>query len=271
MKAKTKVETVIGIVSILTAGFIGFQMWRLQSPDVERTQRIIKTVKLEDRRITTPPLVESTSETRTLTQPEEVNIESPEIETIPVPKNVPTAQCTDDEIREFQAWLSSILEQDTLEDIEQEDSNVGNDEIDYDLEGSIIKSVIQEQWKNSFETYDVEGYMSAIWEDEFFYVSDMGTPDNLDDDVIFRGGQQEREGAVNMFNTHDNIALDLYANGSPQFLSETHAMIDYNYRLRLVSERGVFYPSGRMIFIMELRENGVWGILEWYDYPTPDP
>lgn len=274
MKSKKNVKIIIGILGVLAAGFIGLQVLKSQSPDVESTQRIIKTVKLEGRRTTKSPFVESTSETGTEKQQEEVNeevnIESPEIETTPIPKSVPTAQSSDDEIKEFQAWLSSILEEDALEDIEQEDSNVENDEIDYDVESSVIKSVIQERWKGSLETYDIEGYMSAIWEDEFFYVSDMGTPDNLDDDIIFRGGQQEREGALNMFNLHDSIELDLSANGAPQFLSETHAMIDYDYKLRLVSERGVFYPSGRMTFIMELRENGEWGILEWYDYPTPD-
>lgn len=74
-----------------------------------------------------------------------------------------------------------------------------------------------------------------------------------------------------MFNTHDNIELNFYKNGDIEFLSETLALVDYDYALKFVSERGVFYPSGRMIFILELRENGEWRILEWYDYATPDP
>ena len=167
------------------------------------------------------------------------------------------------------------MEENTLEETEQEDANAEkteNNEINYNLETSHIKTTIEDQWRNSLETYDIEGYMSAIWEDSFFYVSDMGTPDNLDDDLIFRSGQQEREGILNMFRTSDDIELNLYRNGDIEFLSDTLAIADYDYELKLFSPmHGKSYPSGRMIFILELREGGDWRILEWYDYATPDP
>ena len=179
------------------------------------------------------------------------------------------------EIREFQAWLSSVLEQeadDAVEETEQVDLNTEDAEIDYDLERLAIESVIQGQWRNSLEAYDIQGYMSAIWEDDFFYISDMGTPDNPDDDMIFRGGQQEREGTLKMFNATQNIELNLYKNGNIEFLGATVAMADYDYDLRLgFTQEGQSNPSGRMVFILELRENGEWRILEWYDYATPDP
>ena len=271
MKVGIKGKVIIGIVSIVAVGFIGFRALKFQSPDVERTRRIIKTVKLEGRQITMSPFIQSTSETET--QQESANIKSPEIETMPVPESVPTAQSSDAEIKEFQTWLSSILEQeDTVEEIEQEDFTAEIDEVDYDLERAVIESVIANQWGNSLEAYDIDGYMSAIWEGEFFYASDLGTPENPDDDIIFRSGQQEREGALNMFNTLDDIELDLYKNGDIEFLSDTLAMADYDYRLKLVSPtHGTTYPTGRMIFILEQRDNGEWRILEWYDYATPDP
>lgn len=277
MKGKKNVKIIIGIIGVLAVGFVGFQVLKLRSPDVRRTQRIIKTIKLEDRRITMSPFVGPTSETITNTQPDPTNVESPEIEVPRVPKVVPSAESSDAEIREFQAWLSSILmEEDPLEEgTEQGDSNAKegkNDGIDYDLERSHIKSTIENQWKSGFEAYDIDGYMSAIWEDGFFYASDLGTPENLNDDIIFRGGQQEREGALNMFNTMEDIELDLYRNGDIEFLSDTLAIADYDYSLKLVSPtHGTSYPSGRMIFIVELREGGEWRILEWYDYATPDP
>ena len=271
MKGKKKVKIILGMLGVLAVGFIGFQGLKRQSPDVESTQRTIKTVKVAERRITKPPFVQRTSETGTETQQAAVNSESPETERIPVPKTVPTAQNSDADIRAFQAWLSSILaEEDTLETTGQAASN--SDDIDYDLEASHIKFTIEEQWKNSLETYDIEGYMSAIWEDSFFYASDMGTPDNPDDDLIFRSGQQEREAALNMFNTLDGIALNLYRNGDIEFLSDTLAMVDYDYGLKLFSPgHGASAPSGRMIFVLELREGGEWRILEWYDFATPDP
>ena len=276
MKEKRKIKIIITIFGVLAVGFFGFHVLKLQPPDEERTRYTIKTVKLEDRRITKPPSVQSTSETRKVAQQEEVNIESPEIEMLPVPETVPTAQSSDAEIKEFQAWLSSILtDEDTVDEKEQEDFNAEkeeNHEIDFDLERSLIKSTIEDQWRNSLENYDIEGYMSAIWEDNFFYVSDMGTPDNPDDDLIIRNSQQENQGLLNMFNTLDNIELNLYSNGDIVFLSDTLAMADYDYGLKLFSPiHGKSYPSGQMIFLLELRESGDWRILEWYDFATPDP
>ncbi len=270
-----RMKVTISIIIILAIGFIGFQVLKVRSLDREEAQLIIKVVKPDDRQITMLPFVERTSKTATKTEKKETNMKSPEIGTPSVPQSVPTAQSDDAEIREFQAWLPSVFDQKTegpVEETEQVDINAEDDEIDYDLEKSVIESVIQEQWEKGLEAYDIQGYMSAIWEDNFFYASDMGTPDNSDDDMIFRGGQEEREGTLNIFNATQNIELNLYRNGDIEFLSNTLAMADYDYDLRLdFTHSGQSNPSGRMIFILELRENGEWRILEWYDYATPDP
>ena len=273
MKVKTNIKMIISIVGVLAAGFIGFQMLKIQSSDMEEAQLIIKVVKPEGRRITMPPFVKRASETETKTQHENTNPESPELGTPPVPENVPTVQSSDDEIKEFQAWLSTTFEQEsTIEKREPTDFSTEDEAIDYDLEKSAIKAVVEEQWQNSLETYDIQGYMSAIWADNFFYASDMGTPDNPDDDMIFRGGQQEREGTLKMFSVTQSIELNLYKNRDIEFLSDTLAMADYDYDLRLGLTHGAqSNPSGRMVFILEFRENGEWRILEWYDYATPDP
>ena len=269
-----KVKIIISIIVIFALGFIGFRVLKVQSPEIEEAQLVTEVVKPEDGQITIPPFVEHPSETGTKIQQEGTNPESSKIGTLPVPENVPTAQSEDAEIREFQAWLSSGLEQevnDPVEETEQVDPTVEDNEIDYDLERSVIKSVIQEQWRNGLETYDIQAYMAAIWENNFFYISDMGTPDNPDDDMIFRGGQHEREGTLKMFEATQNIELNLYNNGDIEFLSDTLAMADYDYDLRLDSKQGgQSNPSGRMVFILELRENGEWRILEWYDYATPE-
>ena len=272
---KTNIRIIIAIIGVLAVGFVGFQMLKTQLPEIEETQLVIKVVKPKDRRITMLPFVKHTSETGTKTQQDGTNPESPELGTLPVPENVPTAQSADAEIREFQAWLSSGFEQaanDPVEETEQVYLDAEDNEIDYDLERSVIKSVIQEQWRKGLETYDIQGYMSAIWADNFFYVSDVGTPDNPDDDMIFRGGQEEREGTLKIFDATQNIELNLYNNGGVEFLSDTLAMADYDYDLRLdLKQGGQSNPSGRMVFILELRENGEWRILEWYDYATPEP
>ena len=283
MKVGTNTKTIIGIVGILVVGFIGFQMLKVQSPEVEKPQKIFvggnsDSRKSETRQITVSPSVKNTpetvvNETGTNELKEDTNIVPPDRETAPVPERAPTAHSSDAEIKEFQAWLFSTLEaKDPIEEIEQKDPNVEEDEIDYDLEKSVINSVIEEQWRNSFETHDIEGYMSAIWEDDFFYVSDMDTPNNLSDDIIFRGGSEEREGASKMFDAYQTIDLNLSKNRDIEFLSETLAIVDYDYNLKLAATAGgVSNPSGRMIFVLELRESREWRILEWYDYPILDP
>ena len=57
VRSKKKVKTIIVILGVLAFGFIGFQVLKRQSPDIERTHQIIKTVQLEDRKITKSPFV----------------------------------------------------------------------------------------------------------------------------------------------------------------------------------------------------------------------
>ncbi len=276
MEVGTSVKTIIGIIAILavgfTVGFIAFEVLTVQSPDIEGEKQ---TVTPYARRITTSRFVERTPRIVTKAQQEEADIEPSEIRVSPVPERVPTAQSSDDEIKAFSAWLSLSLERKNIvEETEQEDLNteeeLEEDQVDYDRERSRVESVIWEQWKNGLENYNIERYMSAIWGDDFFYISDLGTPDNPDDDIVFRGGYEEREGTSKMFNTSENIDLNLSQHGNVDFLNETIAMVDLDYDMTLVElESGeTSYPSGRMIFILELREDE-WRILEWYDKATP--
>ena len=280
MKIRTNIKIIIVSVGILTAGFIGLQVLKIRSPEVEQH---IEIVLPETRRITTSRFIKRTPRAATKTQQEDANIDLPEAQTTPVPEKVPTAQSDDDEIRNFIAWLSNLDREDTEDAIgETQHGNFNggddarDDETDYGRYKSQIESVIWEQWKHGLETYDIERYMSAIWEDDFFYTSDIGTPDNPDDDLIFRGGQQEREGTLNMLNRM-SVDLNLSQRGNIEFLDETLAMVEYDYDLKFVQHGSgeVFYPSGHMFFILELRENAEytreWRILEWYDYATPSP
>jgi len=61
-------KVIIGIVGILVVGFIGFQMLKVQSPEVEKPQKIFvggnsDSRKSETRQITVPPSVKNTPET----------------------------------------------------------------------------------------------------------------------------------------------------------------------------------------------------------------
>ena len=275
MEVGTNIKKIIGIIVILAfgfiVGFIAFEVLTVESPDIEVEKQIVKR---DARRITTSRFVERTPKIVTETQQAEPKIEPTETRVRPVPERVPSARSSDDEIKDFAAWLSLSLErEDAIEETEYEDSNTKDDaeddQIDYDRERARVESVIWEQWQNGLESYNIERYMSAIWEDDFFYVSDLGTPDNPDDDIVFRGGYEEREGTSKMLDRMEHIDLNLSHHGDIEFLNETLAMADFDYEMTLVEResREASYPSGRMIFILELRDDE-WRILEWYDKAT---
>lgn len=278
MKIKTNIKILIALVGILTAGFIGLQVLKYHASEVEQR---VELVLPEARRITNSRSVKRSSRAATQTQPVEENTDLQETETAHIPEKVPTTQSSDNEIKDFIAWLSSLDREDTIGETGQVDFNAEDgakdDEIDYERYKSQIESVVWEQWKNGLETYDIEQYMSAIWEDDFFCTSDLGTPDNPEDDLIFRGGWQEREGTSSMFNAMESIELNLSQRGDIEFLNETLAIVEYGYDLKFVQHASgeVSYPSGHMFFILELRENAEytseWRILDWYDYATPYP
>ena len=275
MEVGTNIKIIIGIIVILAFGFIvGFIAYEVLTvqPDREAEKQIVKP---DPRRITTTRFAEYTPRIVTKTQQEETNTEPPEIRTSPAPERVPTAQSSDDEIKEFAAWLSLSLErEDTPEETEPEDFNTedarDDSQTDNDRESSRIESVIWDRWKHGLENSNIERYMSGIWGDDFFYISDLGTPDNPDDDIVFRGGYEEREGTSKMFDRMERIDLNLSQHGDIEFLNETLAMVDFDYEMTLVERESgePSYPSGRMIFILELRDDE-WRILEWYDKATP--
>ena len=168
IKVGTSIKIIIGIIGILalgfTIGFIGLQLLTVQSPDIEEQKQIVIP---NTRRITTSRFVNRAPRMVAKTQQEETNVESVKVETSPIPKNVPTAQSSDDEIKEFSAWLSLSLErEDTIEKTEQEDFSTGDDgsedQIDYAQERSRVESVIWRQWKDGLESYNIERYMSSI-------------------------------------------------------------------------------------------------------------
>jgi hypothetical protein len=196
-----------------------------------------------------------------------------------IPEEVPTAQSSDDEIRHFLAWLSSLGEEEktTTNEADMDASDAEGNAVDYDQAQSMIESVIRDRWKKGYETYDIERYMSAIWEDNFFYTTDLGTPDDPSDDAILRGGQQERESANRVFNRFtEGIELNLSPRSDVEFLSDTIAMVKYDYEAKFrqiptpESRFEMIYTSGDMVTILEYRENrenaGEWRLLEWFDH-----
>lgn len=279
MKLGTGTKLIIGAVGVLIAGFVGFQAVTHRGIDQSATVAKGAQAKGQARRITAPRFVKRASGTVKKMPEEEPDTEALKAEETTIPEEVPTAQSSDDEIRDFLAWLSSLDAGNTSEETEMYDSEAEGNEIDYEKEKSLVNSVIWDKWKRGYESCDVELYMSAIWEDDYFYTSDTGTPDDPSDDIIFRGGQQERESAARVFSQYaDNIELNLFPRSDVEFLSDTIAMAEYDYELKISqmaaeSKFEAFYAPGNMVIILERREDSEgmseWRILEWYDYATP--
>jgi len=271
-KSVTVIASLICISGI--AMFFGVKSMTCK-PGVNSQKTLIPAQHQPNRRITAPKFVMRASPTITKAS----NAEAPQPEEIPIPEEVPTAQNSDDEIRAFLDWLLSLRE-DTFGKTEIDNADVEYEhelEIDYDREISLIERVIFAQYKKGYETYDVELYMSSIWEDDFFYTSDVGTPEDTSDDIIFRGGGQEREASIRIFSMWSkNIELNLSPRSDIEFLNDTIAMVEYDYEAMFSRppspevKFGTFYTSGTMILIFEYRENpdrtGEWRILEWYDH-----
>ena len=261
VKVRIGTKAAIGVIGVLVIGWIGFQVLTRQNgvrkPELEASQQ---ANALEARRITAPRF--------------DMEAEDFGDEKRSVPKKVPTAQSDDDEIREFLAWLSSLEREDTTDETEGFDGK--DDAVDYRQERAQIESVIWDKLIKGYESQDVERYMSAMWEDDFFFISDLGTPDDPSDDIIVRG-QRERELATEM----SKIAEDIEVNYSPrseiQFLSDTIAMAEYDYEAKVLlrvpeskDEMVSGTEKGDVIIVLERRENaegtGEWRILEWYNH-----
>jgi len=272
-------KLVIITISVIALAFVVFIVTQYQ-PRSPKNTTVVKQVqaKKDIRRITASKFVKQLPKTITKTPKEEApSIEVPKAEEISVPEEVPTAQSSDDKIRAFLDWLLSLDREDSSDEREIDDSNVEEQQVDYDREKQLIESVIWEQWKRGYETYDVERYMSSIWEDDFFYTSDVGTPADPSDDIILRGGQRERESTIRIFNKFTkNIELNLSPRSGIEFLSDTIAMVEYDYEVKFSQPPSpedkleTYHCPSNMIIILERRENSEgkseWRILEWYDY-----
>ena len=59
----------------------------------------------------------------------------------------------------------------------------------------VLINQVLKNWREGYQTEDLDRYMSAFWEDGFLYVSDMGTNDDKTDDVVFDDIRDERDSA----------------------------------------------------------------------------
>ena len=133
------------------------------------------------------------------------------------------------------------------------------------------------RWEARYETEDFDAYMS-VFGGGFTYVADMGTPNNLNDDVKW-GYRDERDSAIRVFSLYRNIQIEL--DDPPEVEldeSQTRAEVRTHYEITgfvadgvsLEGGRDSWYAEGEFLFVLQkelLYWGGecVWRITEWLD------
>lgn len=143
----------------------------------------------------------------------------------------------------------------------------------------VLINQVLKNWREGYQSEDLDRYMSAFWEDGFLYVSDMGTDADKTDDVIFDDIRDERDSAQRVFARFQDIEIELSEPPEMQLNADrTRAEVRNHYRIQgFVADgdslEGGFtgwFAEGNNIFTFELRTNTgsdtqEWRITEWRD------
>ena len=131
---------------------------------------------------------------------------------------------------------------------------------------------VLERLRDGYENEDLELYLSAFWMEGFEYTSDMGTPADLFDDVMFDELKDEGKSAERVFATYQGIELELsfpanIVNAAPKRVEASH-----HYRIQGFANEGHvleggflgWFAEGDNKFTFEFRQ-GEWRITKWVD------
>ena len=143
----------------------------------------------------------------------------------------------------------------------------------------VLINQVLKNWREGYQSEDLDRYMSAFWEDGFLYVSDMGTINDKTDDVIFDDIRDERDSAQRVFARFQDIEIELSEPPEIQLNPDrTRAEVRNHYRIQGFVADGDsleggytgWFAEGNNIFTFELRtdqdsDQQEWRITEWKD------
>ena len=142
----------------------------------------------------------------------------------------------------------------------------------------VLINQVLKNWREGYQSEDLDRYMSAFWEDGFLYVSDMGTDADKTDDVIFDDIRDERDAAQRVFARFQDIEIELSEPPEIQLNTDrTRAEVRNHYRIQgfvadgssLQGGHTGWFAEGDNVFTFELRTNKdgkqEWRITEWKD------
>ena len=142
----------------------------------------------------------------------------------------------------------------------------------------VLINQVLKNWREGYQSEDLDRYMGTFWEDGFLYVSDMGTKDDTTDDVIFDDIRDERDAAQRVFARFQDIEIELSEPPEIQLNTDrTRAEVRNHYRIQGFVADGSslqggytgWFAEGDNVFTFELRTNKEgkqeWRITEWND------
>ena len=267
MKVGTGTKVTVGILGILTTGFIGFQLV-LNQPDVQSPQMV-----------TQQQMPKESAEAR-VKATRMVSISQPK-QTDKPPE--PTAE----EWKKFEAFLRSL---DAEEDIPPEVAQENSTQLSYPQDESLppeeadaeiidiernnqhltveqaVTDILTQRVIAGYEARDVDLYASAFWADDFTYHSDLGTADPTDD-LVITDFNTELDGIHRAFSQFryikvqfSNLVFDFVLSGEDIVQVQT----DYEVEATFIEDNSRAYPSGIARFTFKKR-NGEWRISRWED------
>ena len=154
-------------------------------------------------------------------------------------------------------------------DVDQIEKPQSEDEI-------AISNVIKQRWQRGYMTEDLELYQSAYWAEGFLYRSDMGTPTDPSDDVIFDDIRDELESAKRVFSAYQDIEIEI-SDPDITLVGDNKAIVRNHYKIQGFVADGTsleggytgWYAEGDNEFTFEKREapDGTveWRITQWID------
>ncbi len=140
-------------------------------------------------------------------------------------------------------------------------------------EMATISKILRDRWQKGYMTEDVDLYMSAYWPDGFLYVSDNGTDNDTSDDIIFDDIQDEKNAAIRVFRTYQDIEIEISEPPKIEILNSerTKAEVRNHYKVQFIIADGTsleggytgFYAEGESIFTFEYKKASDTGQDEW--------
>lgn len=125
-------------------------------------------------------------------------------------------------------------------------------------------------FERGYEGKDIEKYMTIFNDDEFEYISDMATPDDPSDDVIFSKTEDERGSALRVFSYYKNLDLEII--GQKIVINGQTASAQNQIKIVFVVFQNpdapdsffpeVYYAVANNTFRLR-KFNGHWKIVKW--------